>query len=646
MSLHLKKLFALMAKQPSPSVSLVDQVPSDEVDPVSPIKRIVTNVLQLPPYLNKVWDIIDYYPNKSEPELVLAHYNDNYDPYNRQHEPLRRVRGIIVDLNTKAIVADSYGYTQNLPCYGPLKVDSGPETPEGELQLQTEIATFMNKYDQSPEEIPKINLGTRSFSLGDTKLFLGYEGAMARIFKWNGDVFFSTHRKINAIRSNWGGRTPFYELYQTLNGPPLASLFGEESYSPYCYMFLVVDDAIRIASSTRDNRVIFIGVKKVWNPQEYAQEGGPYEWSEEFKLKVPEPGEEPSTFSTDLNRAVTIQPTIDPTIANKFLFPHEFAQSIPSTQQAEAYDAKENEIVVDYNANATKINQIYFKPMPGKITDDRLVGGDFVILYHKTSNGHTLVYRLEPTAFEYRIMVTGNDPNLYHRFVVEMVNFTKADPAELRNTYPRYDSGSGKELPLNEPENRQVYWWSLFYDAVPPSYREEVDKFLNRYNTDLHKVANFIMSEYPRLIEHAERANEKLEISQKEIDTLEEKLAAVGSNEEQIIALKEQLERVPEKEELLTKKEEQSLEELKRVNKDTQYRVDDLRGIATNASYRKSQSPYVVLRGLLMKETGPSLYKMITTVRNIGKYRNRQNGTTISLETLNPSPPQSIEASQ
>lgn len=627
-----------MSKQPAPTVSLVRNFKEDDAVPVGPIKRLVTDVLQLPAYLNKYWDIIDYYPSQNEPELVLAHYNDGYEPYNRQHTPLRRVRGVIVDVNIKAIVADSYGYTQNLPCYGALQVDSGPEIPEGSIQLQTEIATYMNNFEQAPEETPKINYGTRSFESSRTKLFLGYEGAMARIFKWKGEVFFSTHRRINAIRSNWGGRTPFYELYQKLGGPPLNSLFGDESYSPYCYMFLIVDDAIRIASSTRDNRVIFIGVKKVWDPKKYPQ------WGNDFELNVPQSGEEPSVFSPDLNRALTIQPTISPEMANKFLFPNSYAEPIPDTEQAKEYNAKENELIVDYNADATAVDNIYFKRMTDKVTDDRLAGGDFVILYYETDDGHTLVYRLEPSSFEYRIMITGNDPNLYHRFVVEMVNFTKADPAELKSVYPKYDFTEGEVLSLDDTENRQIYWWSLFYDAVPPSYREEVDGYLRRYQRDLNKVADFIISEYPKIFQNAEGFEnaEKIVKAGELIGAYEQQ--PEGHDESKVKAAYALVQNVQQLN--TAKKIVQSHEELRRINQDTQNRFNDLRRITVGASYTRGQSPYVIMKGLLMKETGPSFYKMITTVRNIGKYRDRLNKNVTSTDEIINNFPTLMQSSQ
>lgn len=593
-----------MASQNVPTVTLVERLPGGEEPPVSPIKAIVTKALGLPAYLNKYWDVTDYYPSPEAPELALAHYNENYDPQNRQHEPIRKVRGTIVDLATGAVVADAYGYTQNLPCYEPLTEERRADDPEGTIQVHTEITSYLNDYESAPEEIPKVSIGTRSFEKASTSVFIGYEGALIRIFKWKGQVFFSTHRRINAVRSNWGGRTSFLTLYNELGGPALDSFFGEELYSPYCYLFLVVHNDIRIASSTSDNRIVFIGMKKVWDPEQYAQPDQPYAWSGEFRAELPPVGREGDVFSPNHDRALIIQPSIDIEIANKFLFPNTFAKSIP--ESAAAFGAKEHEIVIDYNEDGSRVDEIYFQRLPERIKDERLSGGDFVILYTRSLQGETIVYRLEPSAYEYRVGVTGNNPNLYNRFVTEMVNFTKADLNDAGDpiySYPQYIA-KGQPMSLVRPEDRQVYWWSLFYDAVPPSYKDEVDGFYTRYDRDLNKVANFILTDYPRIIDP----------NNPELKAGEEKA-------------------------------KQILEETKRINEDTRRRFDNLRQIALGAARSAHQAPFTVLRGLLINETGPSLYRMITTVQNIEKFRKRLAERVIPVEALEPTGPPSSVAS-
>lgn len=536
---------------------------NNESEPVSDIKAFVTGVLKLPPTLNKMWDIIDLYPNDSQPQLALAHYNkETYDPYNRTHEPLRKVRGTIVDLNTGAVVCDAYGHTQSLPCLEALDAD------ENVIKVHTEVAKYINNVEDAPDEVAKFSFGVRQFDKTTTKLFLGYEGAMIRLFKWNGQVFFSTHCRIDASRSNWGGRTQFFELFKQLGGPDISSLFGEEPFSPYCHLFLIVHNEIRLATSTSDNRIIYLGVKKVWDENVFAGQSGPYAWQGEFTLKTPTFGQEPPVFSNNHNRALIVQPAIDTDIANKFLFPNDYAKDIP---QSSGYQAKEHEILVDYADSGRKVNEIYFQRLTQKIADEKLSGGDFVILYTQTPEGQTIVYRLEPTAFEYRTQITANDPNLYHRFAVQMVDFTKADPQVLRDAYPKYIDANGTEIRLDNAQDRQVYWWSLFYDAVAPYYKDKVDGFYSLYQSDIKSVADFIMNDYPKIVSKA--TNDPV-----------------------------------------------AQEKLKRINDNTKKRFEDLRTITMTAANRNRQSPMNVLRNLLSNETGPSLYKMISTVKNIKKF--------------------------
>lgn len=557
---------------------------------IDPVKAFVANVLGLAPSLNAQWEIIDVWPkgNGTAPQLALAHYNESYDPLNRMHEPLRRVRGIIVDLNTGAIVCDSYGHTQSIPCYEPISDVSSPSEPQGFYEIATEEIMYLNSVESAPEEVPKIKPGVRRFDKSTTKLFLGYEGAMIRVFKWNGQVFFSTHRRIDASRSKWGGRRYFSELYQELSGPDINSFFGPEPYSPYCYMLLIVHDEIRLATSTRDNRIIFIGVKKVWDESVYSSDGKPYHWSGEFKINIPDiPKDLSGTFTNNHTHPLIVQPSVNVDIANKFLFPQKYAKDIPSTGEAESYKSKEHEIVVDYSDDGTSINEIYYKRLTQPIADERLAGGDFIIIYTQSADGKTVVYRLESPAFEYRVSITGNDPNLYHRFVIEMVNFTKADPAELADAYPRYIGNNGKPISLAHPYDRQVYWWSLYYDAVSPAYKDEVDGFYKRYTDDIRKVANFILHEYAKLMENIKKNTS----------------------------------------------DNQQSEELKRLNEKTRSRIEILRDMASYPQQRPGQSPFGALVNLLYKETGPSLYKMITTVRNLEKLKAQQKKTTTQAST-------------
>lgn len=556
------------------NVSSQSRVPV-ETPAADPIKAFVGGALSLDPALDAHWDIIDVYPDNEEetPLLALAHYNDSFDPTNRFHAPLSKVRGSIVDLKTGAIVASSYGYTATLPCNSPLEEKFAPDAPKGILVMDTEIHKYLNSYETAPEETVKVGLGIREFDRQNIKLMLGYEGTMVRIFKWNDRVFFSTHKRIDALESNWGGRMRFSQLWEKLNGPDIRTFFGNELYSPYCYIFLIVDNEVRLASSTRDNRIVFIGVKRVWSEESYAQKNGPYYWPEELELVIPTPEPDSSAFSKNLNHSLVIQTEVDVATANKFLFPNQYATPIPANVD---YDAKDHEMVIEYAADGRKVNNVYFKRLQQKVVDDRLAGGDFLIAYVQDAAGDTTVYRIESPAFIHRVEITGNNPNMYNRFAVEMVNFTKAEPHELLNEYPKYIGSDGKTISLKDPKDRMVYWWSLFYDAIAPAYKDEVDGYFSRYEKDIQNVARFILGEYRRVSDP---------------------------------------------------------EELKRISDQTRRRMDDLLAISSSVRDRNT-SPQVVMRNLLYNETGPSFYRMITTVKNLEKLRSQKKLASSTAEQV------------
>jgi hypothetical protein len=545
----------------------------NEIMSTESFKSHVETMLGLPPNLSNAWDILELYP-EDRPQLVLVHYNENYEPNNRSHLPLKKIRGTILDLETGAIVCDSYGHTQTLPCFSHLVEEFPTDMPSGQIVIDTEITEYINDSRLAPNEAPKYPPGTRIFDSHRTRMFIGYEGAVLRIFKWKGQVFVSTHRRINAYESHWGSREKFIDIYRRLGGPEPESFFGEEDYSPYCHLVLVVDNQIRLASSTRDNRIIYLGFKKVWSEEEHAQivvkdgQGtlAPYSHFKDIKVRYPKFGhlEEPSAFSTNFDRPMIDQPSISVELANKFMFPSQFATNIPDN----GYPVEANELVVEYEHSpvGSSVKDIYFPRGNQDASDRRLRGGDFIILYYLEDNGETTVYRLEPETFQYRAKVMDDNPNLYNRFIVKMPEFAKADKQTLANEYPRFEGEDGKDLQLDDMTARQVYWWSILCDAAAPFYRQQIDGFWDNYQRDINTLARFIISDYPKITDP---------------------------------------------------------EEMKRINENTQKRFTDLRNIATNGARAQKRAPDAILRHLLYTETGPSVYKMISSYKAILKYRQR-----------------------
>jgi hypothetical protein len=509
-------------------------------------KTIITGYLGLDPKLDRFWDIIDVYP-KEQPRLCLVHYNDEMDPNNREHGPLLQLRGMIIDIVTGAVVSKAFGYNHTLTCDGPIQED------ENNILVPTEIKEYFSDYSDNPSENPKFKHGLRPFPKERSAIFLGGESIVVRFFKWDNKVFFSTYRKIEGEKSAWGGRALFSETFRRLMpGFDQEMLFGPEPFSPYTFVFLISDYGTRIITSISENRVLFLALMKTWEETEYPM-------YTQFSIplqSLPVPRDpEPDVFSGQVDKPMRTQITITVDLANKFLFPRQFATPVPP-----GVNAKDYELIPQYSQTSQEIVDIYFKDPGYDSNDERLTGGDMIMIYTMDASGLTQLYRIDSPSVGYRAMVTGNDPVPYHQFVITMPTFSKGNPDELSQIYPRY-TFNGTNLNLTKAEERRKWWWSIFYDAVSPDFKDEADNYLTRYKKDLERVANFIL---------------------KETNTLSD-------------------------------------DEKRMVNDKSRQRFGQLLETARTGKF----GPFPALMDLLYKETGDSMYKMITTVRNIDRARVR-----------------------
>jgi len=555
---------------PEPVVSLVpEQDPADapdatvDVTPEDPIKMLVAAHLKLASELYSFWDIVDKYPAENS-KLVMVHYNKQFDRDNRLHEPLKNIRGVVVDLETGAIIADSFGYTENMPCYEPLILEKSPGYPQGVLRMMTTRKLYVNTIESNPEEAPKVGVGYRDFDMSQVQLFPGYEGVLVRVFLWHGQTFFSTYKKIDATGSFWGSRMPYFKIYQSLGGPELKSLFGpEEQFSPYCHFFLITDNQLRLASSTRDNRLFYLGVHKVWDETVFAHDYAPYMHLEDFQLNFPKTSPVTSAFSPDLNHGATEMSAISVDLANKWAFPDMLVTPFPKTPEVDEYKVQENELVPDYDPVNGRLRNVFGHRLKRKMADDRLAGGDFLIMYVRQADGSTRVYRVDPPGSAFRAEITNNNPVFYNQFVVKTSEFHKASPDAIARGYPELRDDNNKPLDLSKPEIRLHYWHSLFYRAVPPSYKKEVENYDQRFNTDIQRITDFIAREVPKITDP---------------------------------------------------------EEQKRIGNKTHgvwHRFLDIRSTAANGGRKLHFS----IQGLLRRENGVSLYKMIGALADSAQYR-------------------------
>lgn len=178
------------------------------------------------------WEIVD---RDIENNLVLIHYRDDADMVKYGY-----LRGILVDLESKSVVANSFGYT-------PTATMNKLEEVNGQFVIR----------DDDGE--------VHTFNKATTTLRRAYEGVVVRVVWHNGKMLRITHRHIHAERSRWGTSQPFLAMYDAANGPKAEDLFDtSKPYSSTCFSFLVVDPALLVATRQVVEKpyLVFLGAQE------------------------------------------------------------------------------------------------------------------------------------------------------------------------------------------------------------------------------------------------------------------------------------------------------------------------------------------------------------------------------------------------
>jgi hypothetical protein len=177
----------------------------------------IAKILNLPDVHG--WSVID-----EEEHLVMVHYASAADM-----NIYGQLRGVLVDIEVGAIVANSFGYTPTAIASELLEVD-------GNLAVK----------DQDGH--------THVFPMNDVVIKRVFEGVVIRVIWHKGKCYRITHRRINPIRSRWGSSKSFISMYEEAGGPTAEQLFDTtKPYSSTCYDFLVVDPSLLVGTRQRVN---------------------------------------------------------------------------------------------------------------------------------------------------------------------------------------------------------------------------------------------------------------------------------------------------------------------------------------------------------------------------------------------------------
>src|SRR6266496_4836858 len=164
------------------------------------------------------------------------------------HE-LGHLRGIVVDINRKRIVCSGYEYTPIIKVKDDLKYDENDQ-----IELYD---TLGKKY------IVKKNIA---------KYVPAFDVVTIRAFLYDGELQYSTHRKINIVgtKSRWGDSVSFEQMTIECKLPDRDTLFPDKTkkFSNYVYIFMIIHLGVANVSKVDIGKgyILYGGIKKMWEP--------------------------------------------------------------------------------------------------------------------------------------------------------------------------------------------------------------------------------------------------------------------------------------------------------------------------------------------------------------------------------------------
>ena len=373
----------------------------DEINRINnEYKAEIAEILNIPN--DNCWNVVDAVLD-NEVRLCMVHYSDNADMNKYGH-----LRGIVIDLELKIIVADSYSYT-------PVAV-AGALCPNSSGNITLEDL-HGNLHDINETSICRY----------------GLEGVMFRVFRWGGVTYYASHRKFDVSRSRWGDSPTFKQIYIDLGGP--MDMFDEnEKYSPYVHFFLGEHPKLLHVTKNVVKRgyLYYLECRKMW---ETTSDKCPFKLSD----------------NKDDCRPI-LEYLID-----KPRVPSNIRIGLPSLE--EEMNMKDSDLpcvkldkLTIKQAN-TMLRYGYMKQWKDERVDRRIRTGEFVVLYKPDGT----LLRIESPSYYWRASISDDNPNRLHRFyqLIQLAKLgtyrTRRDNALITfsNKFPpmrRYDVKSVKEI--------------------------------------------------------------------------------------------------------------------------------------------------------------------------------------------------------
>lgn len=160
------------------------------------------------------WEVTD-----ADEDTAMVHYTKDADMSTHGY-----LRGILVDREVDAIIADSFGYTPTA-----VAVELVPR--DGRLSIKDSDGV------------------THNFDMTDTIIKPVFEGVVLRILWRKSKLYRITHSRIDTSRSRWGSSKYFVSMYEEAGGPTVEQLFDtSKPFSNTVYDFLVVHPSLLVGT--------------------------------------------------------------------------------------------------------------------------------------------------------------------------------------------------------------------------------------------------------------------------------------------------------------------------------------------------------------------------------------------------------------
>jgi hypothetical protein len=393
----------------------------------------------------------------------LIHYSEEADLSKYGH-----LRGVIVDINRKVIVCNSFGYTPSAT------LDTINDDSDGSIKIIDDLGNI------------------HSFPRGQYYIKYGFEGVVIRAFKHDGIVYRSSYKRIQPNKSHWGSSENFTKIYERLNGPSDDVLFGPERYSPWIYTFLLVDSKLLVGTKQNvgGGYIVLLDIQPVWS---------------NFINESPYTKEEISLSNDET--MIPLRSTIE-SLSNMNDIPDEITSSFIHYPQNVSLQ----------EANYHLQNGFY---QPVHVSDIRLGLGEFVIIYLMDESGESVeMLKVVSTPYKWRCDMRANNPNLKHRFF-ELSNYSnisvktdrgvkpllekipllplysqKSIQDTIRNNGPFIVFPEGQVMisSLSTKDSRLHEIWLAFLASVPLQQQYEVSFLYDIFINEREEVTNWIIS--------------------------------------------------------------------------------------------------------------------------------------------------------